>query len=391
MIRALAAKRHGPIGVDIGSRSIKLMQLTADRSGVVDMARADLPTTASSWATEATSSQVGSVGNAAAASAGPSPTESEPDEERSKEGASTATASANDAAHEVIAALGRARQARNFRGREAILCLGEQALFVQNIRVPRATGKELDDIVRQEARGRLPFDADNAEIRYLDAADVRQGDVAKREVILLASPRPAIDRLIHLADFAGLRPVAIDPEPLALLRCYSRQFRRDDDRQQRMMFVHLGAAKTLIVIAQGLSAKFVKYVDVGGQHFDEAVARDLRLPLKDAIALRRHVADRAGDPEIAQSITEAVRGVVGRLADELSLCVRYHSVAFRGQRLSRIVLGGGDADPALAHVIQDRLDIPCELSDPFRTIRTSAPVGRVAQWAIAAGLALRDG
>ena len=349
MIRALGRKRFGPIGVDIGSRSIKLMQLTVDGLSVVDLSRSDLPT----------SDPIG-------------------DAEQVEQ-----------AEQQTVEAVRRARQSRNFHGREVVLCLGEKELFVQNIRVPKASGKELEQIVLYEAEGRIPFEAQDAEIRYVEAADVRQGDLPKREVILLASPRSTINRMIGLAEQAGLRPVAIDAEPIALLRCYAHQFRRDDDKHQRNMFVHVGATKTVVVIAQGDVAMFIKYVDVGGQHFDEAVAENLKLPLADAATLRRHVADRADDPELAQSVTESLRGVVQRLADELSLCMRYYSVAFRGQPLSRMVLGGGDADQTLGAALQNRLDISCDIGNPFRAIKSTCRVGRSAQWAIAAGLALR--
>ena len=43
MIRLLSRKRHGPLGVDIGSRSVKLLQLSSDRRRVIDVVRWDLP------------------------------------------------------------------------------------------------------------------------------------------------------------------------------------------------------------------------------------------------------------------------------------------------------------------------------------------------------------
>ncbi len=253
----------------------------------------------------------------------------------------------------VVEAIRHAREGRNFRGRDAVLCLGAGNLFVQNIRVAQATGDELTKIVHFEAAGRLPFASEEAEIRYLEADDVKQGDTVRREVVLLACHRPALERMLSVAEQAGLRPVAIDVEPAAMLRCYCRQFRRDDDQQRRMMFVNIGASNTVVVIARGPDTMFVKYIDIGGRHFDEAVARHLKMTPADAAALRRHNGDRRGgqrDPEIARGIDESVRPVLDKLAHELSLCLRYYSVTFRGQPLSQIVLGGGEATDALARV-----------------------------------------
>jgi type IV pilus assembly protein PilM len=274
-----------------------------------------------------------------------------------------------------------------------VFCLNAHDLFVQNIRVPQAAGEELRRSVAAEAVGRVPFASEEMEVRFFEADNVRQGDVVRREVILLACHRPVVGQLIGIAESAGLQPVAIDVEPAALLRCYAKQFRRDEDQQQRSMFVNLGASSSAVVIARGADAMFVKYIDVGGRQLDEAVARHLKMKLHDASALRRHNGDRRADqrdPEIAQSIAEAVRPIIERLAGELSMCIRYYSVTFRGQPLARAVLSGGEATPSLVEWLSNRLDVTCELGDPLRSFEKDSLPGRVSQWDVAAGLALRN-
>ena len=342
-------RRCGPIGIDVGSRSVKLLQLSADRTEVVEAACWELP---------------------------PGP-EGEPDRSPAS----------------VAEAVCRAREGRGFRGREAVLCLGAGDLFVQNLRVPQAGGNELTRIVCAEAAGRLPFDVGEAEIRYLEADNVRQGDSVRREVILLACRRTVVEQLMSLAEEAGLVPVALDVEPSALLRCYARQYRRDVDQQRRAMFVNVGGSNTTVVIARGSDAMFVKYIDVGGRHLDAAVARHLKMDLVDAAGLRRHHGDRRADqrdPDVSRGIHESIRPVLDRLATELSMCVRYYSVTFRGQPLASAVLGGGEASQALAELLAGRLDIACELGDPLRDFEKTRMAGRQGQWDVVTGLALRE-
>jgi type IV pilus assembly protein PilM len=348
MVSFLTRGRPSPIGVDIGSRSVKLLQFNAARSDLWESARWDLPP-------------------------------------------ASGNAEARDA--EVIEAIRRAREGRSFRGRDAVLSLGAGSLFVQNLRVAQTCDDELEKIVHFEAAGRLPFSAEEAEIRFLSADDVRQGDTVRREVILLACHKPVIQRLLAIAEATGLRPLAIDPEPLALLRCYVRQFRRDDDQQQRRMFVNVGASSTSIIVARGGDPLLVKYVDLGGRQMDEAVAKGLKMTLLDAAALRRHNGDRRADqrdPEIARSIAESIRPVVERLVQEVSLSVRYHSVTFRGQPLAQIVFTGGESHTGLLEWFAGRSDLPCELGNPLRSYAKAPMSGRIGQWDVAAGLALRE-
>ena len=345
-----AKHRYSPIGVDLGRRSVKLLQLSGDFSRVTEAARWDLPADA--------------------------------------EGADA------DNRHKALTdGVRQLCKSRNFRGREAVLCLGGDQLFAQNIRVARATDAEVSRLVTQEAAARIPFSIAEAEVRYLETTEVRQGDAGKREVVLLACHRPLLQRQLTLVEEAGLQPVAVDVEPVALLRCYAHQSRRDEDRLQRAMFVHVGQSNSVVVIAQGKSPLFVKYVDIGGCHFDQAVAAHLDMTLDAAAMLRRHNGDRRSeqqDPEIAHSVGQAIRPIVERLGNELSLCVRYHSVTFRGQPLARMVLGGGEASAYLGECFSQALDLPCHLGEPLRSYKSDLSLGRQSQWDVAAGLALRN-
>jgi type IV pilus assembly protein PilM len=351
MVRWLPKRRYTPIGIDIGSRSVKLVQFTADRTKLVDAARGDV-----------TTSDLNSL-------------------------------SAEQFAERISQAILRASEGRAFRGKEVVLGLTDRELFLQNIRVARCEGAELDKVVMQEAAGRIPYNVGETEIRYFETADVRQGEQTLREVVLLACHRPTIERLLGICPLVGVRPLAIDVEPAALMRSYSIQYRRDDDKEQRAMFLHVGYNSTAVVITKGEEPLFLKYLDIGGKHFDEAVAKHLSMDLADAAALRRTSGDRRGDmqdPEIANSIGEGIRPVIERLANELSMCIRYHSVTFRGQPLARLVLGGGEASQGLLEMLGKRLSLKCELSDPLRHMSHQLPLGRKGQWDVAVGLALRS-
>ncbi len=340
--------RSGPIGIDVGSRCVKLMQFDCEGSRVREAARWDLPAAR--------------------------PTD------------------ADQRDTQIVKTIQRAREGRNFRGKEAVFCLRAAELFVQNLRVPKAEGAELVHLVREEAKGRLPFPGEEAELRFLEAGDVRHGDAVRREVIVMACHRPVVTRTLEIARQLGLTATALDNEPSALLRCYSRQFRRADDQQRRIMLVNIGASSTVVLIAEGQNPMFVKYLDLGGRHLDEAVARHLQMPLTEAAALRRHNGDRRADQrdeEITRGVSESIRPVLERLASELAMCVRYHSVTFRGQSLAQIIVGGGEASEIVSQWIGERLNVPCELGEPFRDLEMPRLGGRSSQWDIAAGLALR--
>jgi type IV pilus assembly protein PilM len=379
MVRWFSKHAAGPIGVDISPRSVKLIQLNDRRTVVIDAVRWDVQ----SLADKAFVAQIEAAQS--------DQTIAKPGKQEKAAASGEANGTAEDG--QIVAALKQALEGRRFHGRDAVLCLDSHDLLLANVRLAKQVGADMDRLVQQEAASRVPFAIHEAEIRYLDGADVRQGDTMLREVTLLACHRPAIQRKIRLAEAAGLRPVAIDVAPTAILRSYVNQYRREEDCRRRAMFVHIGRSNTFVVIAQGADVLLARLLDIGGEDFDESVAQHLDMPLADAISLRRYNGERRADQrdmEVSQSIDDAARPVVERFLAELGKCVRYHSVTFRGQPLSGIVLGGGEANESLADTIVARLDVRCDVGDPLRTLETSLPLLHRSQWDVAAGLALRS-
>jgi type IV pilus assembly protein PilM len=347
MLPFLKMRHVGPIGIDLGSRSVKMVQFSADRKKLVAAGRWEIPPANS------------------------------PEQH----------------AEQTVTVIQRGLSERKFVGRDAVFCLGEKELVLQNLRVPKSEGAELDRNVAREAASRVPFSVEEAEMRYVEAADVRQGDAVMREVIVFACHRPILEKSLELLSRCKLEPRAVDVEPAALVRSYAVQFRRQEDIQERSLILHMGHQRTAVVIAQGDEMLFVKYIEIGGSSLDAAIASHLRMEVKEAASLRRHSGDRRADlqdPEVMRTVCEATRSVIERLGSELALCVRYHSVTFRGQPLTRAVLGGGEATPQLAEAIGKTLNMKCELSDPFRAMPEPRDLGRRGLWDVSAGLALRE-
>jgi len=88
--------------------------------------------------------------------------------------------------------------------------------------------------------------------------------------------------------------------------------------------------------------------------------------------------------------------VIDELAREISLCFRYYSVTFRGQRPNQVVFAGGEAyEQTLINALKRHLGIDIEVTEPLRGFDLSGvdfPADKRAmlcEWAVAAGLCLK--
>jgi len=344
-----------PIGVDIGVRRIKMVQLALadDRLKVVSAQRAPLEIDRDA-----------------------------PGDER------------RDAVVQTIKEL---LVRGGFRGRKAVSALSSDELRITSLRLAETETHQIDKVLRKEAARRFGLDSERDTINYMLAGSVRQGDEAKNEFIVLAADNEIIKSHISLLEDAGLRPVGIDAAPCALFRSFERTLRREEDKQRTIIFVDVGHGHTTVVFGRRGGICFVKQIPLGAARFSEEVASKLGLAVSDAESLRlRLQREEPVDASTRRSVVDVLASTAEALAKELALCLRYHTVTFRGKRVERAVIAGGGAyERVLLDVLRRHLSVEIQVGEPLRGFEGGDdPLGKggecsSADLALAVGLSLK--
>jgi type IV pilus assembly protein PilM len=255
-----------------------------------------------------------------------------------------------------------------FRGRSAVSALSAEELQITSVRLAEAESPQVDKALRKEAAGRFDLDVETDAIDYLLAGSVRQDDEVKNEYIVLAAKAETVERHISLLEEAGLQPAGIDAAPCALFRSFERALRREEDRQQTVIFVDVGYRYTTVVFGRNGEICLAKQMPFGIARFDEEVASKLEIGASEAESVRlRLQRDEPVEEGTRHLVTDALASAAEQLARELSLCLRYHTVTFRGKRVERaLVAGGGAHERVLLDVLQRHLSIAVEPAEPLR-------------------------
>jgi len=373
MLKGLLGSRRWPLGLDIGTATVRMLQL--HRSGrnltVVASGQHDLP---------------------------PRLPRTGPEYRQA-----------------VTAAVREMLRKGGFRGRRVVSALSCNDMVMKNVRMPAMSDREFVEAVRWEAGERFPFSPGSDQLRWIKAGQIRQGAEVREEVIMLAARPEAVENHLAMLEEVGLVPEHIEAEPLALFRVFTHFLRRRADEQAVNVVADIGRSSTRITVARGRRVVFLKQIDIGGQQFTEAVAKQLNLDESEAAELRLRImrdsaasapnAGRGEDVSGAEppagdkdwTLRDAIRGPAEDLAREVALCLRYCSVTFRGLRPDRLVLTGGEShDPALMEILSRNLGVECVVGEPLRGVdltgmaEAAAGRERLAGWAVCAGLAMRD-
>lgn len=287
-----------------------------------------------------------------------------------------------------------------FSGRRVVMALPRQIVHMKNLRLPMIPAAELAAAVQFEARNIFSFDPDNARIHFLPAGEIRQGGDVRQEVIVVAAANQDVDAFLEQMGEAGIDIDSLDVESTGLFRCVEKFIRRREDEHEVQVVVDIGAKRSAVIIGKGRDISFFKSLDVGGIQVTEAVSRKLGITMEEARGLRRRLSESTDDPAhkrdpVRQAVFDATRSIVEELGREISLCLRYYSVTFRGHRPRNVRLAGGEScDPQVLAVLNSVLTIPVEPSKAMHSVDTSRMKpsdrrGNMAEWSLAFGLGLK--
>jgi type IV pilus assembly protein PilM len=202
---------------------------------------------------------------------------------------------------------------------------------------------------------------------------------------------------------------------------------RDEDTSKTLILLDVGHRFTTVVFSRDGEIAFVKVVPFGMERFDREIAAKLGVKPEEAETLRKawYAVEADGvvgqtlpidggpdgsglsdsssghpkslDPSVHRMLTDTLRGVAEALAREVSLCVRYYTVTFRGHQIERLLVSGGGAyEPFLLATIKAQVGVDVERARPLRGMDGHPDAGDDpsldggSEWAVALGLALKE-
>lgn len=350
------SRRVQPIGLDIGHRSVKMVQLALGEDRPKVLAARRIPVVLD---------------------------EGDPQEQEKR----------------IVAVLRRLLADGPFRGRNVVSALPIDKIKITSLRLAEAEMDQADRLLRREAAERFALDPAQDAIDYLPAGAVRQGDEVKNEYILFAVDHEVVHGHIRLLEEAGLTPAALDAPPCALLRTFDWTMRRQADRERTIIVIDIGHRYTTVVFGRGGEICLVKQIALGLAQFNDEVASALGLAAPEAESFRlRLQKDDTLDAATRRLVIDALNVTSEQLAGEVSLCLRYYTVTFRGKRVERaVVAGGGAYERVLRDVLRRHLSVEVEMAEPLRGFELDGDqmdgdgAPGFADLALAVGLSLKGG
>jgi type IV pilus assembly protein PilM len=280
-------------------------------------------------------------------------------------------------------------EGHKIKPKDVATAVSGHSVIVKRVPMPVMTEEELYDRVQAEASQHIPFDIADVNLSH----QLLEATENQMDVLLVAVKKDKILNHTNVLSLAGKNPVVVDIDAFALQNCFEVNY--EPDPAQVVALLNIGASVMNINIVRGLTPLFTRDVSVGGNQYTDALQKELDLSFEDA--------ERVKMGGSVAGVTEEQRSAILRsVSDILILEIQKTFDFFRatasGENIRRICVSGGTARvPGLLDLLREEFAMPVEELYPFRKIvispgrhDESALREMAPRLTIAVGLALRS-
>lgn len=304
----------------------------------------------------------------------------------------------------VGAAISELWRQTGLRPRDVRVGLTGSRVVVRVIDMPAMPDDELAGAIRFSAADHISIPLDEAVLDHAvlePAPPAEPGGPPQVRVLIAAAHRSALDGLLAAVSAGGLRAVAVDLVPFALVRALAEPVAAGVAGEiedsvplppAAEAIVSVGAGLTTVVVHEGGRPRFVRTVPAGGDLLTTAISEELGIDIEVAEAAKRagDVAADGADDDLTRRAARVVElrlaGILGEIQNSLA-----YWVAQSDRPLRRILLtGGGSRAGDIAGRLALLVGAPVEVGEVqvLDAPERAAGAGEWADLAVAAGLAL---
>jgi len=264
------------------------------------------------------------------------------------------------------------------------------SVIVKRIVVPGATNAEVDASIQFDAEQHIPFQIAEVNLDYQVIGPVGTGD-PEMEVLLVVAKKDKIQNHTNVIKSVGRNADVVDIDAFALQNAFEVNYTVDSSAT--IALLNIGASLMNINITKGGMPLFIRDVSVGGNQYTDILQKELQLSFQEAEDLK--LGKTGGDSE-AEMVQPLLESVTDMLVMEVQKTFDFFRETYPRETITQVLVSGGTSRIAgLAERIQETFGYPTEALDPFKAVTigpkidTAKVTAMGPSLAVAVGLALR--
>ena len=254
----------------------------------------------------------------------------------------------------------KTKQGRGKLSDEVISVLPEDKTFLKVIEIPLVGKNQIENQIREKLPQHIPLAIDDI---YFDWQIISAKENFQT-VLVGASPKKIVDSYVAVLSEANLTPIALEIEAAAIARVLLDQTREE----KTQIIIDFGANRTGLFLYDEGTIKFTVSLPLSGNGITQLIAETLGLDAEKSEKAK--IICGFDKNKCHGALLEIMSDSIGALINHINQAIDFYENNFSSVRkIEKIVLGGGGANFLnISQVLQEKLNIPVGISDPWQNV-----------------------
>lgn len=249
--------------------------------------------------------------------------------------------------------------------RHAVTGMWGSAIIIKKISIPKVDAKILQETIRFEAEQYIPFEISSVALTHIALDSKSSPDTM--DVLVVAAKSDQLLQYVEVITMSHLKCAIVDANSVALANCFEMNYGKL--RSETIALMNFGAEITNFVVLHNGELVFCRDIGVGGNNITNEISRTMSISLAEAESFKLSSSAGGSVPDDVHSV---INSESERMVDEIKNSFDFFSASNNGLTINRVFFSGGGSHIAtLIQQIAIALGVTFEKMDPFRKIKVN--------------------
>lgn len=284
------------------------------------------------------------------------------------------------------------------RRRKVALSVAGGNIIVKRVHTLVANEEEIAEQLFEEAKQHFHHDMQDMYFRFAKIPSQFTSQQDESVFVIAAARISVVEQYVQFVHELGMKVAVIDADVLCSANMFQWNYISED---KTTAIINIGATNTQISISYGHEFLFNRDFQYGGDQFTEQIAKSLSVDFENAESMK--IAAASGETSAIGDINSILSSPIEEFATEVQKTIGFFESSDElppeVKEIEQVIFAGGAAlTPGLAQAISSYIDAPVRLANPFQNIDIQSQnndiqdlVVQAPIFSVASGLALRLG
>ncbi|MBC7349067.1 MAG: type IV pilus assembly protein PilM [Candidatus Aminicenantes bacterium] len=250
--------------------------------------------------------------------------------------------------------------------RDVTISISGNSVIIKKISLPAMDPQELAESIIWEAKHNIPYNYEETNVDYHVVKSPR-GSEGSVDILLVAAKKDKIANYSNSVSIARKNLVAIEVDIFSLINAFEINY-PEIFRDKTVALINMGANITNVGIVEHGVPQLFRDLSLGGYFFTENIRKELNVSFEEAEAALKGIPGKnINADQFASVLTMNIRDLLDEMEKTFSF---YEAGEKRERRIEQIFLSGGLAlIPNMVSAFELKFRIKTELLNPFRSLK----------------------